>query len=113
MRRAARFEEKETAADHLVAGVLSALAMLATVLVGVLLAVLHTGPDIAAVFWSVHIWGSILVAGAFIVGVVSGPTRMAALYGHFWGTEKPERPYLTLLLWAGVALVVVVTYFAN
>ena len=113
MRRRATNIEHESAADHVVAGVLSALAMMVTVVLGVLFAATQAGPDMLGVFRSVQVWGAILVAAAFAVGIIAGPSRMAALYGHLWGTEKPERPWVTLGLWGSIAAVIAITYFAS
>ena len=115
MRRLRYIAERETIVDHLVSAVLSALAMVLTVALGPIVAGMKAGssdfPEIYAHYGPVHTWGTILVTVAFVVGLVAGPRRMAELYGHFWGTEQPEKPWLTYSLWAGVAAIVAFGYW--
>lgn len=82
-------------------------------MLGVLLAALQSGPSMLAVFTTVHIWGAILTTIAFVVGLVVGPSQMARLLGHLWGTELGAHRALSLSLWLGVFVVVAVTYVVS
>ena len=97
-------------ADRFVAGVLSALTMGITVIAGVVLAAVQAGLDLLAVFRAVHIWGSIIVGSAFVLGLFAGSSRMASIFGYLWDTEQPPRPELTSALWLIIVFIVGVTY---
>ncbi len=117
MKRAAYTEPREGIADRLVAAIVSALAMLLTVLLGPLFVGLHAPGSgylfgqVYALYGPFHIWGSILVVLAFVLGLLLGPKRMATLYGHLWNTEQPERLGITYGLWAGIASIVAMGYW--
>ena len=97
-------------ADHFVTGILSALIMAITIVAGVVLAAVQAGPDLLAVFRAVHIWGSIIVGSAFVLGLFAGSSRMASIFGYLWGTEQPPRPELTSALWLIIVFIIGVTY---
>lgn len=101
---------KETALDRVVAGALSALAMLAVIAAVALLAVTNGGRDSLLVFRAFHVWSAILVAGSFVAGLVLGRRRMAALAALLWGSEAPGLEWVSALLWMGVVLVVAISY---
>jgi hypothetical protein len=117
MRRIRYNEERETLSDHLVAALLSAIAMLLTISLGPIFASFSVGGgDFFAVYSGyglVLIWGAALIVVAFVIGLVLGPRRMAHVWGHLWGTEQPERPWLSFALWLGVLSIVGVGYWAS
>lgn len=101
-------EEPETLGHRIAAGVVSALAMLFTVvLLPVVVATLAEGGDLHdlhAEYGPARIWFALLAGGAFVLGAVLGPRRSAHFFGYLWGTEEPQRPWLTVALWAAIAV---------
>src|SRR5687767_8016575 len=99
--------EKETLGDHFVAGTVSALVMLAIVVVGPIVVMIESGSyQPAELYFSAQIWGGVLVALAFGAGLWLGPRRMASLWGHLWGTEQPKNEWLSVSLWIGVFTII-------
>ena len=111
MRRIPYIEERETLVDHLVVAFVSAFLMLILVAIGPLVVVMQGGMEILVIYGTIHIWGAVLVGGAFVLGLILGPRRMAEMWGHFWGTEEPENQWLSLTLWVTVFFIVFGTYF--
>ena len=107
-------EGPETLGHRIAAGVVSAIAMLCTVvLVPVLVATMAEGGDLNdlhAEYRPARIWFALLVGGAFVLGVVLGPRRSAILFGYLWGTEEPQRPWLTVALWAAIGVMLSVGF---
>ncbi|HET9650723.1 MAG TPA: hypothetical protein VFP36_00960 [Usitatibacter sp.] len=101
---------KETTLDRVVAGVVSALVMLAALAAIAFLAVTNGARDSFSVFRAFHMWGAILVAGSFVAGLVLGPRRMVRLVALLWGSEVPDREWFSALLWMGVVLIVAISY---
>ena len=101
-------EEPETFGHRIAAGVFSAIAMLFTVvLLPVLVATMAEGGDLHdlhAEYRPARVWFTLIVGGAFVLGVILGPRRSAHFFGYLWGTEEPQRPWLTVALWAAIAV---------
>ena len=47
-----------------------------------------------------NFWGVAVMVTAGVVGFILGPDRVVDVFGHLWGTQKPHRPVLGLLMWA-------------
>ena len=101
MPRPRRYTERETFGDRLVAGLISGLAMAATLFVVTLAELLNFGFSFDALPVA-HLWGIVLVVAAAVAGVVAGPRRMAVAFGYLWGTEDREREWITVALWAAI-----------
>lgn len=105
---------KISLADHLIAGALSALMMAIMALgIPIVLAVLSRGRglEILGVFGTFHTWGAAVVAVAGLAGVALGSERVVVLFAHLWGTERPQKIWLTLSLWTAVIGIAGVSYW--
>lgn len=103
-----------TLGERVVAGCLSALVMaIMTVCVPLGVLVLGRGRGLnlsVGVFNAFHAWGIGLIAVSGIAGALLGTDRITTILGHLWGTERSERPGVTLLLWAVVIGIGAVSY---
>jgi hypothetical protein len=99
--RPRRYTGRETLADRIVAGLLSGLAMAATLFVVTAVELFNFGFSFDALPLA-HLWGMVLVGAAAVAGVVMGPRRMAVAFGYLWGTEDRERQWITAALWAAI-----------
>lgn len=103
-----------TFGERVVAGCLSALIMaVMTVCVPLGVLVLGHGRGLnlsVGVFKAFHAWGIGLIAVSGIAGALLGTERITTILGQLWGTERPERPGVTLLLWAAVIGIGAVSY---
>ena len=101
MPRRRRYSERETIADRIASGLVSGLAMAATLFVVTVVELFNFGFSFDALP-VVHLWGMVLVAAAAVAGVAAGPRRMAVAFGYLWGTEDPQRAWITVALWAAI-----------
>ena len=48
------------------------------------------GIEALALYSAIRMWGVVIVGSTFILGLIIGPSRIAGMLGHLWGTEEPE-----------------------
>ena len=109
-------QERETLTDHLVAGILAALAMFATCAIAPIIVAMHAhggGRRFFELFHGFYFWAGALTVIAFVWGLVVGPTRIASVFGHLWGTEDPPNRRVSWALWAGVVVVVAASWWIS
>ena len=109
-------EDAISLSDRFVAGVLSAVVMAMMALgLPLLLVFVHGGRvsggqavvDLLSTF---NFWGVAVMVTAGVVGFILGPDRVIDVFGHLWGTQRPHRPVLSILMWTTLIGIAYVSY---
>lgn len=106
--------ERISFSDRIAAAALSAFVMMIMALCfPIFLAVLSRGRglEILGAFGTFHTWGATVSGVAALVGFALGIERVVVLFGHLWGTARPQRPAFTLFLWSTLIGVASVSYW--
>jgi hypothetical protein len=111
-----KIEKAISLEDRFMAGVVSALAMAVMALgLPLLLIFVHGGRvsggqavlDLLSTF---NFWGVAVIGTAGVAGFTLGPDRVIDVFGHLWGTQRPHRPLLSVLMWTTLIGIAYVSY---